>query len=461
MIDPNIALSFRPTNLGIDTPTQAMTANQQLTNLQNTGQLQQAELKTVAQEQQQRQMQLDAANALNSAIAQNTKTAPDGTIYTDHEGVLRSLSAAGQGTAAIEYQSQLAGMRKAQLDMQKLQDGIVADHASHIGALANSILGIQDPAAQAVAYQQGRLMALRNNWAQPNELPDQWNEQTKAGLQMIAQGAMTVQDQYKAKYGEERVQAYQGLADARRAQAQAADDRAKAAELKANQGNWSYVGTRNGQAVYLNKTDGSERVGGKIDDDPNAAKGTKVTADASLADRRANEKDYETNAAAETKAAQEKSALETALTNGKVYVDAKGTITPFSKMKDANGDPIGDDDIAALKQEMQNRLAIAQKSIETAVANKNNAMQRNGVKPQVSTEQAIQAYRGGATPTSNPAPKTTPGSASPQPAKTPAKAPAGDPNQQVKVQLPNGQWLSGPRSKVDAYLKTKNLQLQQ
>jgi hypothetical protein len=162
-------------------------------------------------------------------------------------------------------------------------------------------------------------------------------------------------------------------------------------------------------------------------------------------------------------------ALGNALTNG-LYVKPNGETVPFEKVippQRANED----DDAyqarvakttAGLQAEMQSRYRQATAAANQATARKNDALQAGGVDPDVSTEDAIAARGGSANPQPGnaPAQQAPSGAGNNAPAK-PAQKPAADPNQQIKVKLPNGQWLSGPRKNVDAYLKSKGMSLQQ
>ena len=96
-----------------------------------------------------------------------------------------------------------------------------------------------------------------------------------------------------------------------------------------------------------------------------------LTPDAALANQSKNQTDYERNGNAELQQRQERDTLDAALSNGKVYVDAKGKITPFSTMKqpaglDADGNavqgtkPLSPEDVNAMKEEMRQRRAVAQ-----------------------------------------------------------------------------------------------------
>lgn len=392
MIDPSILLQSKPVQ--IETPADAAQQAATIQNLGNAGALQRADLQGVQQQNQGRQRVLDQHAALNQALQKNTKVNPDGTSSVDHNGIINDLTAGGYGDVATEYRQQLAGQAQAQVKLQEDQDKVNATHAAHVASLVNPILEETDPAKQAAMYQEALSTATKNGWAHPGELPDQWNPDTAAKAKVIANQATSVLDQYKNKYGQERVDALTARADAAKTQADAATTRAQAAQDRANQGTFKYAGTRGGKAVYFNERTGEEKLGGALDEDPVSTKGKTVTPDASLAEHRANQTDYEKAATAETTLLQQRNRYDSALASGKVYVDPKGQTKPFSSMKNAEGDALSAADIAALQDEMRQSRTVTQKGLEQAVSNKNNAMSRNGVTPQVSTGQAIANYRG-------------------------------------------------------------------
>jgi hypothetical protein len=394
MIDPNIALSYRPTDLGIDTPTQVMTSTQQLSNLQQVGKMEQAQTTGLTQENDARALQMKTAAATNAAIAANAKPDANGNVVIDHAGVVKTLSQNGMGLAAQQYQD---AQTKRDQDLAKLTGDQLTNAAKQhqmIESALGSVIGLKDPAARQKAWDEQVKFAYDNKLAAKGTLsptpPDD------ATLQTMLWSSMDGQQQIQERLAQQN--------------AASAEKRADAAETKSD-AYMDYVTGKNQpkQAVFTKQYDKDNHpimqgpdgklyvdtsVTGAPYTDSTTGKDRKVTPDAMLADRRANEKDYETQAGAEIKARQEAQALQTALSDGRGYVDEKGKYKSFSSMKRTDGQDLTDDDKAAYVQDMKQRLAVSQNAIETAVSNKNNAMQRNGVTPQVSTQQAINAYRG-------------------------------------------------------------------
>jgi hypothetical protein len=390
MIDPQIALEGRAPQF--NDPLTAANKAQSLANLGNQAQLQQ---QAIAENRKA----LNDQQVLNSAIAQNTRRGADGVPVTDDNAVMNSLAAAGKGDLLEKYRNSVAAMQENRIKMQEQQDTINTGHIVHVGALANSILAIDDPVAQTAAYHQGVQMAMHNGWLKPGDASDTWNDQTKAQLQSYVGAATSIADQYKEKYGQEKLDALTGQVAASNERALAARDRAKAAEDKANQDEWADASfTSGGHPVAYNKRTGEYAVKSNIsvDADPNAGgKGKQVTPDANLGEQRANQNDYEKNQAAETNALSLRTSLDQALKNGKTYVDKAGNVKAFSSLKNADGTALDADDVAALQAGMRQYRDVVQKQLENAVTEKNNAIQRNGGTPQISTADAIAAYRQG------------------------------------------------------------------
>jgi hypothetical protein len=118
--------------------------------------------------------------------------------------------------------------------------------------------------------------------------------------------------------------------------------------------------------------------------------------------------DYQRLTKEESEIDQQRLAIGTALKSGQHYVDKNGTLKKFDAAAT-------DEEKAAQLEDMKNRFAAVTKRREEVVAEKNDAMQRYGATPQVSTQQAVQAIRDGAQPGAS-APK--------QAAASPAAAPA-------------------------------------
>lgn len=119
--------------------------------------------------------------------------------------------------------------------------------------------------------------------------------------------------------------------------------------------------------------------------------GRQLTPDAILATRNKALEDYQKAGKEESGLEQESLALGTALKSGQHYVDKNGNLKRF----DPAATP---EEVAAQQDDMRNRLTTVQKRIQEVIAEKNDAMQRYGTKPQVSTQQAQQAIQSGMAP---------------------------------------------------------------
>lgn len=394
MIDPNIALSYRSPE--IQDPLTVQTRQANLKSIANQQQLQQAQLTGMNQENAARDVQMRTAAALNQALAENTSTSPDGSIQVNHAGVVNALNQGGFGAAAQQYQDAQAKRDEA---LTKLSGDKLAlagqQHDLMIQGLGN-VLGVTDPAQRTALWSQEvkRAQAAGIPEAQslnPAAVPDDPTLQSmlitsKEGRQMIQTRLAQQQADTAAqreKDNAKRVDAYYEWMMRRG---------------DVNRYRFTNQYDKDNHPIILDTQDGSVLVDKTVTGAPwattGAGGGRQLTPDASLANQRANKADYEKNAAAELTARQQRDGLDAALQSGKAYLDKNGRLTPFSSMKDADGNPISADTIAAYQAEMRQRRAVLETAIEQAVANKNNAMQANGVTPQVSTQQAIAGYRG-------------------------------------------------------------------
>lgn len=133
------------------------------------------------------------------------------------------------------------------------------------------------------------------------------------------------------------------------------------------------------------------KVVGEKDPAGGAAGEKQVTPDAALASRNKALEDYQKSSKEESDLEQQTLALGTALKSGQHYVDKNGTLKRF----DPSATP---EEIAAQQDSMRGDLAMKQKRLMEVIAEKNDAMQRYGPTPQVSTAQAQAAIRKGMAP---------------------------------------------------------------
>lgn len=389
MIDPNIALAYRSPQ--VPDPLEVAQQAQSLQNMRTQNQLGQQQIQAVQQENQIRNQAIQDDQNFRKMYAQSMT---NGTQMTDDQ-ILSTLGAQ-RGAQFLEHRNQATETR---MRIKETQGKLAEQEADYAGGIAYALLKSADPKtglipAEAVgnAVQQAHRDGYEQEAQQFTQFAQQNPQQLPALLNQLVekspkQRALAASDQ-RAQAAEER---------ARYAEQNALTNqkRAEDAEARAEQGKVVQSrDTRNGHALYYNNVTGAETVGGPVDMDASGGKGKAVTPDAALADRRANQKDYEQNAKGEITYRQTRDTLDSAIQNGKVYVYPNGRTVPFSSMKTADGNSLSQDDVNAYIADMKQRRDAAETGIEQSVTSKNDAMQRNGVKPQVSTQDAINAYRG-------------------------------------------------------------------
>lgn len=174
---------------------QAMQAKQQRA-------MQAAQLQNQQMEAQQKQLELQQAQA----------------NQVQQQGVLQALQGSnGDVNAAIELlkkqgnpqylalEKHKADAEKSVAELGKIQQDVAASKAKtqseQLGHVSSLVAGISDApeAIQPIKYQAARQVALSNGWATPDQLPEQWNEQTKQQISALGQSAITAKDQLQMK----------------------------------------------------------------------------------------------------------------------------------------------------------------------------------------------------------------------------------------------------------------------
>lgn len=262
-LDPSIILAGRPAQ--IQTPLQAQgeaagvaTQYQQLKNLAASEQVQQQQAQSLTLENQQRQIDLQNQQAINDAVSKNVQVDPQsGKAYIDHQGVVGALTQGGHGVAAMKYQQQATAVQEGLANLQQTQDKVNNDRIQHVASFAGAVEKAP-PEARATVYAQALPLLFANGYAKPGDLPAQYDPSMDSSLAAMRDRALTADQQYQTKYGQERV-------DAAQDRARASEERAVTANEKANQETWKPNGTRNGNSVYFNPATGAEKVGGPLD----------------------------------------------------------------------------------------------------------------------------------------------------------------------------------------------------
>ncbi len=363
-------------------------------------------LQTMANQQTLQQQDIAANDlqvkqnaALNAAIQSSTTKNDDGSLKIDHDAVQKKMTAAGFGAAGEKWAT---AQKENDLKISQMtldQQETAGKVQQQIAGTLSAVRSITDPAQRQAAWTQKRQQAIQTMGANPASIPEQVPNDDALGA--LEASALDAHARIQLRIQKQQADTAAANEKNNQVRADAADKRADAYQEKVldsmDRDRYQFAGysDKQGHPIILDRKTGKTMVNPDVTMDMSStSKDRQVTPDAILADRRANQKDYENNSAAEIKARQDVQALTAAIGNGKVYVDPKGSVKPFSAMKQSDGTALSSDDIAAYQQEMKQRLDVAKSAIETAVANKNNAMQRNGVTPQVSTQDAINAYRG-------------------------------------------------------------------
>lgn len=409
MIDPNIILqSQTPMQL----QGQALNLQQMNQNLaigrQNMD-LGDQRLQSGALDIQQQQQAASDRAALQQAIQASTSTGPDGKPFIDHDNVYKTLASTGHGLIADKYKTEITTLDEQvnRLDLTKLQ---LANEKTQtaLGALGAVIQA--PPEQKQAVWTQALQRHLQDGTIKPGQYPEQVPDDATVQSMMF-------QSMIPAQQIQIRLQSLAAQAAAKRADA--AETRAEAYQQAVldRDNNGRYLDTkavsRDGHPISL------DRKTGKYTVDPNVSVsladvggnggGRQLTPNASAVEQRANQNDYERSATAEQAALTQRNQIGRALQQGNAYVDGKGVVKPFSQMKNAAGDPLSAQDISALQDQMRGRYQDATKAATQANAQKNAAMRRNGVQPQVNEQQFQQAMTGAQAQPPAPAPPASSG----------------------------------------------------
>lgn len=443
-LDPNIPLSYQPVQVPDPLVTETRLAN--LRNLASANQLQQARLTGVQQ--------------LNTERA--TATQDENTIrqsWLDSGGDLQktsqlALARGASPTAVMGFDGQVTGARQkaAALDSVTLSNQQKKNNS--LAGLLAPVAAETDPVKQEQLWNQALSTAQKQGLMSPAEAT-QHSYPGEDGVKAYA-ASLKTEDQLLRQA---LVQREQTLASAEQARAHAEENRTAALAKRTAPTTWTKENdTRNGHSLFYNRQTGEERVGGPVDmAAPGARSGRAGASGATPTQLDRDRMKNNATAADAEKSENQADILRTAIgkgLQGGYFVDANGKPETYDKLL-----PQGkteDDDVyaarrakavAAFQAQLRQRYALATKAANEATARKNNAIAANGGRPQFSTAQAVAARSGNAQPAAP--------AAQPQPAAPNAQDPT------ISVKLPNGQYLSGPRSKMNAYLRSKGLQLQQ
>jgi hypothetical protein len=487
MIDPSIALSYKPVQIAnpLDSLQQAQNIKQMAENT-----------RAVTLENAERQRAQAAQAALNDALKANSKPDPmTQAPVIDYDGVGNMLTKQGFGKEALALKQHVSAMKEADLNLQKLNDEMRQSHAAHVSSLLGTVLDAPEAARPAI-YLRVLDQAQKANYIKPGEMPAQYTPDMDPQLSAMRDQALSVQGQYNNKFNEARIGAAETTAQAAVERAAAAqkhwDDMQKFYEdkLKQMQDKIDHPDSQKTDLIdghgnplsYNPKTDtykvhsevkGVQRPGDENPDAP--GKGRQQTPDNLANQQKANQADYERSANEEGRLRTLRAQLATAIRSGKYSVQtlSNGTTKVVPYASGQNGNEMAPEAVEAAKANMIALYNSTSTRLKQVTANKNDAMQRNNVQPGVPTDRvhaAIdsedQALFG--------KPASQPGATAAKPAapisgKSPetgnavsgAKPAAPAAPLKPKVAVKAGSKGVAPRAKVLAYAKAKNIPFDQ
>jgi hypothetical protein len=168
---------------------------------------QQKLMQTAALQEQQQEQQLKQVQLQNAQATQ-----------VQQQGVLQALQGTnGDVNAAIELlkkqgnpqafvlEKHKADAEKATAELGDIQQKVAgqkaklqADNLGHVASLVTSLDSTPD-ALKPIKYAGARQVAISNGWATPDQLPEQWNDQTAQQVQALGQSAITAKDQLQMR----------------------------------------------------------------------------------------------------------------------------------------------------------------------------------------------------------------------------------------------------------------------
>jgi hypothetical protein len=344
-IDPSILLQSKPVQVqsSLDAQTQA----QNLRNLGTTNQLQQGELRQqdatlqgTQQANQQRQNDLDIQAAINKAIPQNIAPGKDGKIAINHDGVVQTLLQAGQGQAALNYQTHATAIQKGVTDLQEAQGKLNDQHVKAFGSSAGAVADAPDGAKPAL-YNMFVQSGIANGQIHPGEWPEQYTPDLDARLKAARTAGQTPQEQETIKNTQAATKVAQQRADV--ADAAEANREVHEAETERENRLRDDINDRRVSALEKNADTNSRRAdtyATRVDDQAAAidpATGKPMTAGQRAVQERADQRERDTGRKLMDTVHQQRTAIGGALSvaNGDRYTDPKSGKPSTDVMNDA------------------------------------------------------------------------------------------------------------------------------
>lgn len=385
MIDPNIALAYKPVE--VQDPLEVAARQASLKTIANQQQLQQAQLTGVNQENQQRQQQMTDDQQFRQLFNQSMQSGQP--VSTGQ--IMQTLGPV-RGSA---YQKSVLETQKTQAEMKELSDKHATAEADFAGSLGYQIQQAgYSPQSVAAAVQQAHAAGYEQEAQQFAQVATQ----TPSAIKGVVDGLVS-----KSPKQQEIANARE-TSQARTSEAATAQDRLDWQQQNGQQQR-DQAAANAAEAARHNKVtegQGSQRIVISQDREGRLADGTGGSGQSVTANT--NENIYDQSSKAEVQYSQQRSQIGSALKSGTVYVDQSGKATPFAQMKTADGSALGASDISAMQDQMRARYQAASKGMVDAIAAKNNAMMRNRQTPGVSTAQAAAFHQrptSGVTPTSS------------------------------------------------------------
>lgn len=185
LIDPRIALSYQSPQVEDPIDVQARQAN--LRTVANQQQLQQQLIQSNDMVNRERAQDLAAQNVMNTSLSKNTSKDPlTGAPVIDYDNAYKDMTAAGYGKQAMAFRQNVDAMKTADENLKDLQRKIQLEQAGHMSTLAGAIADQPTPEARAYAYKQALPFAKSMGW-DVSQFPAQYDESMLPGLKAMKQ----------------------------------------------------------------------------------------------------------------------------------------------------------------------------------------------------------------------------------------------------------------------------------
>jgi hypothetical protein len=271
MIDPSIALSYRP-QVQPENPLDIYGKAMSLQSMANNQKIQQQDIAA-------NDLQVRQNSALNASIQAATTKNDDGNVSIDQAAVQKRMSDLGFGAAGQKW---AAAQKETDLKISNLSlehQVAVANTQKMLAGTLSSVRSTTDPAQRQALWTQKRNEAIQNFKLDPKSIPEQVPDD--ASLATMEDTALDAHQRIQLRISKQQADTAGQREKDYGTMAEAANNRAQAAlnnSMNKGEGDWKPNGSRNGKAIYFNTKTGDERVGGPIDLEDGTNKGSKLTA---------------------------------------------------------------------------------------------------------------------------------------------------------------------------------------